>query len=291
MQPFSNRKIALIAVLVMFCAAIGAFVAVLGARSLLAPARIGYPTAESASCNVLGIQVHGTIVESRADIFVSEMQPMSTSDGSTYLATPNYALANEITDALRAAATNDSIEGLIIDIESPGGGVVAGKEIADAVRRLEKPTISVIHEVGASSGYLVAAAAQTVYADADSSIGSIGVTASYLSQVEKNKKDGYAYEQLSVGRYKDMMDPNKPLTDAERLIVMRDLAESHAHFVDLVAQYRSLERQKVDALADGSTMLGRIALENKLIDRIGGLDDAIADLENELGKPVSICWQ
>lgn len=284
-------------VAVALAAAGGAFAATFGAQyirdmhsaSIVNPEQGTFVPAPG--CNVVGVQVHGEIVATRADIPLTDIQPIALSDGSTYLSAPNYAIADEVADTLRLAAADDSIKGLIVDVESPGGGVVSGQEIAAAVRRFGKPSISVIHELGASSGYLVASAASRVYAAADSSVGSIGVTASYLSQVEKDRKDGYAYQQLSIGTYKDMGSPDKPLTDAERGLIMRDLATTREHFVDLVAQYRGLDRAEVDALADGSTMLGASALDNKLIDRIGGYDDALSDLEDQIGEPVSVCWQ
>lgn len=295
-QGISTRMLVGMTLVVALAAGLGAIAGLFVLSQIssgypMSPFEAGGVPTPLTGCNVLGIQVHGMIVESRADIPMSDTQLLSLGDGSTYLAAPNYAVANEITDTLRSAASDASIRGLIVDIESGGGGVVAGQEIAAAIRRFGKPTLSVIHEVGASSGYLVAAAASTAYASSDSNVGSIGVTSSYISQVEKNKKDGYAYEQLSIGRFKDMMSPDKPLTAEEKALVMRDLAATREHFVDLITQYRSLDRANVDALADGSTMLGTAALENKLIDRIGSLDDAIQDLENEIGEPVSICWQ
>jgi signal peptide peptidase SppA len=243
------------------------------------------------SCNVLGIEVHGEIVSSRADIPTTDMQPLQQADGTTQLDTPNYAVADQIEDTLRSAATDDSIKAVLVDVDSPGGGVVSGQEIANAVRKSGKYSVAVIHEIGASAGYLSAAAANKVYAGQDSEVGSIGVTASFLNQYEKDQQDGVVYEQLSSGTYKDTFSPDKPLTADEKALIMRDVNASKEDFVQLVAQYRNIPVPDVEKLADGSTMLGKDAVHAKLIDSIGTTWDALDDVQKHIGAPVSLCWQ
>ena len=74
-------------------------------------------------------------------------------------------------------------------------------------------------------------------------------------------------------------------------MIQRDLDILRKDFVAQIATYRRLPVEKVDALADGSTMLGAQALESGLIDAIGGSKEALAELEQKIGEPVSICWQ
>ncbi|MEN9561014.1 MAG: hypothetical protein RIQ56_287 [Candidatus Parcubacteria bacterium] len=299
MEPSQGnaQRIALpVSIAAAFGACLAVLVTALGVRMIeknnLPPAMgmdFGYQNPPS--CNVMGFQVHGEIVQSRASVPPEMMVPIAQSDGSTFLATPNYSIANELVDSIRLAASDETIKGIIIDIDSPGGGVVSGQELADVVRRSGKPSVAVIHELGASAGYLVASAAETVFAGRNSSIGSIGVTMSYLDQVEKNKKDGYTYQVLSSGRFKDSGSPDKTLTQDEKELFMRDVKLAHEHFVDLVSQYRSLPKEEVAKIADGSTVMGDAALSLRLIDQIGNLSDAIIHLENRLGEPVSICWR
>jgi protease-4 len=212
-------------------------------------------------------------------------------DGTTRLVAPNYTVANEIEDMLRDVSTDDGIKAILVDVDSPGGGVVSGQEIANAIRKSGKFSVSVIHEIGASAGYLAAAAANKVFAGRDSEVGSIGVTASYLNQYEKNQREGIKYEQLSSGTYKDTYSPDKPLTADERSLIMRDINMARDHFVTLVSEYRNIPVEDVDKLADGSTMLGDAALNNKLIDNLGTTWEALDALEAEIGEPVSLCWQ
>jgi len=249
------------------------------------------PYADDSSCNVLGIQIHGEIVASRADIPLSDVQPVTESDGSTQLLAPNYTVADEVEDTLRSASQNDSIKAILVDIDSSGGGVVSGQEIANAIRKSGKYSVAIIHEVGASAGYLSAAAAYKVYAGRDSEIGSIGITASFLNQYQKDQQEGIVYEQLSSGTYKDTFSPDKPLTAEEKTLIMRDVNLSKEDFVKLVSEYRNIPVPAVEKLADGSTMMGDAAVQNKLIDSVGTTWDALDDIQNHIGEPVSLCWQ
>ena len=283
---FSPRTILLLGA-VIIASAIGSAIAALfmqgGASGILSAEN------SSSSCNVLNLQVFGSIVNTRADIPVSDALVLG--DGSGTVLTPNYTVATDVEYGLKTAAENPDIKGLLIDVDSYGGGSEAGQEIANAIRDFGRPSVAVVHGGGVSSGYLVASAADHVFALADSTIGSIGATYSFLNQYEKNKKEGIVYEQLSSGPFKDTFSPDKPLTEDERKIITRDLNILRENFVQRIAEHRHLPAEKVDALADGSTMLGLQALESGLIDEIGGTRAALARLEQAIGEPVSLCWQ
>jgi len=249
------------------------------------------PYSSNSSCNVLGIQIHGEIVASRADIPLSDTQAVTQSDGTTELLAPNYTVADEVEDTLRNASTDDSIKAILVDVDSPGGGVVSGQEIANAIRKSGKYSVSIIHEVGASAGYLSAAAANKVFAGRDSEVGSIGVTASFLNQYQKDQQEGVVYEQLSSGTYKDTFSPDKPLTADEKALIMRDVNLAKDDFVKLVSDYRGIPVADVQKLADGSTVMGDAAVKNKLIDNVGTTWDALDAIQQKIGEPVSLCWQ
>ncbi|MBI5470654.1 S49 family peptidase [Candidatus Kaiserbacteria bacterium] len=249
----------------------------------------GYPEAQA--CNVLGIQIHGQVVGSRSYVPVADMQPLQNPDGSATLIAQNYTIADEADDLLRNASRDESIKAILLDIDSGGGSVVSGDELSASIRKVGKPSVVVVHDVAASTAYLIASAADRIFASQDSAIGSIGETASFITQVEKNKKDGLKYEILSSGPFKDMYSPDKPITDDERKLIMRDIQIGHNNFVELVALYRHQPVEAIEKLADGSTMLGRAALASGLIDEIGGMWEALDYLEKQIGEPVSICWQ
>jgi protease-4 len=151
--------------------------------------------------------------------------------------------------------------------------------------------VAYIRSIGASASYLSISGANKIFASKYSDVGSIGVTASYLSRVGKNNKDGYTYEQLSVGKFKDSGDPNKPLTAEEKALFMRDANIIYDDFIKTVATNRGLPIAKVKSIADGSTVLGQKAKELGLIDEIGGRVEAEKYVEKKIGEKSVICWK
>jgi protease IV len=95
------------------------------------------------------------------------------------------------------------------------------------------------------------------------------------------------YVELNTGKFKDSGSPDKPLTDEERELFERDLNAVNDVFIDIVSTYRKLPREAVVALADGSSMTGARALENKLIDGVGGRLEAKQALAQILNKDIS----
>lgn len=196
---------------------------------------------------------------------------------------PLISTPEQIEAFLVTAEQEDNIDGVLLEINSPGGTPVASERIAERLRASSLPIIGQIGDMGASGGYMVAAATDYLLASAMSDVGSIGVTMSYLEETEKNEEEGLTYVELSTGKFKDAGSPYKPLTEEERALFERDLEIVHDHFVDLVARYRDLPVEQVAALADGSTMTGQRAVENGLIDAIGGREEARLSFSELLG--------
>jgi protease-4 len=225
-------------------------------------------------CNVSGFEIFGEIAtynymeDSEADISFS-------SDIAYYI------------DELK---NDNSIKGIILEVDSYGGSAVAGEEIAEALKRLDKPSVVVIKDAALSAAYLLASGADAIFASNYSDVGSIGITMSYLDYSESNRREGINYISLSTGKYKDSGDPDKPLSLEEKKLFMRDLNIMHDNFVEAVAENRNLEIEKVRAMADGSSMMGEMALENGLIDRIGGFYEAKEYLKEQIGEEVNVCW-
>jgi signal peptide peptidase SppA len=186
-------------------------------------------------------------------------------------------------------AENDNMRAVIIDIDSYGGEVGAGEEMYRAVRSMEKPTVAVIKGIGFSGGYMVACAADRVFATRLSEVGSIGVTGSYLDYSRVLMREGILYQRLVSGEYKDTGSPVKPLTEEERALLMRDIMKMHDIFVEMVAEARGLPIESVRALADGSTMLAEDAHSAGLIDQVGGIEEAKTYLAETYGFRPVLC--
>ncbi|PIR92591.1 signal peptide peptidase SppA [Candidatus Falkowbacteria bacterium CG10_big_fil_rev_8_21_14_0_10_44_15] len=238
------------------------------------------PEDKKDDCNVLGIELHGEI---------TTYIPYSSIDGEGNLLEDQTA-SEDIVYAIRGAEKDENIKALILEVDSYGGYPVAGEEVAIALKNANKPNLALIREGGASAAYLAASGADKIFASKNSDVGSIAVTMSYLDYVQQNQKDGLTYIPLSSGKFKDIGDPNKLLTPEEKELLMRDVNILHQNFVKMVAENRNLDIEKVKKLADGSTILGEMALENGLIDQIGGISEVEEYLQGIIGEDVEVCW-
>ena len=220
---------------------------------------------EQSKCNIAVIPIRGDIISYINANYYDinrDSPPPATADPDT------------VAKTLQTAEANNKIRGILTIIDSYGGDSFAGDLIMKEIKRSELPTASLIRSAGASAGYLIATAGDTIIASPWSDVGSIGVTMSYVQNVEQNKKDGLDYVSLSAGKYKDAGDPNRILTSEERAIAMRDINTLHRLFIKEVSENRKLPVNAVTKLADGSTMLGELALKNKLIDQLGDQETA-----------------
>ena len=242
----------------------------------------GQPSAMNGHCSVAGINLHGELF--------TYLPLGSASAGDQQGPPPNQTSSERILYFIQQANDDDGIKAIVLEVDSPGGAPVAGEEIATALRHSAKPTVGVIREQGTSAAYWAVTGAKHVIASRNSIVGSIGVTQSYVDNVGKNQKDGNHYVQLSVGKYKDAGDPNRPLSAEERQLFVRDLAIVHKNFIEDVAAHRDIPVADVEKIADGSTVLGDEAKRLHLIDEIGGEPEAEAYLQTMLGEKPAICW-
>lgn len=232
------------------------------------------------NCSVFGIGIHGTLMT---------YLPAHSENDPDF----NYDItaSENVIDNIKVANENPKIKAILIDVDSPGGLPVAGEEIAIALKNSTKPTVALIRQTGASASYWAVSSAGRIFASRNSDVGSIGVTGSYLDSTNKNLKDGYQYIPLTTGEFKDTGNPNKPLTQAEKDLIMRDLKIIFKNFIEDVSKNRNIPIEKVESLADGSTVLGLTAKEVGLIDEIGGMPEVEKYLEEKIGEKPYICWQ
>ena len=240
---------------------------------------IGYYADNSSDqqyCPIMAIELHG-------DLTTYAIEDINDTD---------YSSADYITWAIRDADSNDDVSAILLEVDSYGGSGVAGDEIATALKEASKPTAVLVRNSAVSASYWATTGADYIVASVISDTGGIGVTASYLDNTLKNSQEGLTYIDLSSAKFKNMGDPNKPLTIEERALWQRDLEIMHQHFIEQVAINRGLEIENVRNLADGSTILGQMALENGLIDKIGGRKEVIEYLIDKgvIDEDQEFCW-
>jgi protease-4 len=179
---------------------------------------------------------------------------------------------------LKEHADNTSVRAVVVRINSPGGVVAPTQEIAGAVKRLRakgKPVVASLGSVAASGGYYVAAATDRILANPGTLTGSIGVVMQMANVEGLLKKVGVDYVVVKAGRYKDVGNFARTMTPDERAILQKLLDDVHGQFIEAVADGRKLDRATVVGIADGRIYSGQQAFELKLVDELGGLEEAI----------------
>ncbi len=199
--------------------------------------------------------------------------------------TSSEANAEHITQFIEQANNDPSTKGILLDINSPGGTVIASKEIATAVKASEKPVVAVIREVGASGAYWIASASDYIIADELSITGSIGVVGSYLEFSELFEKYGVNYERLVGGEHKDAGSPFKKLTQEEERLLQKKIDLIHEAFIQEVATNRNMSIEDVRTTATGMFYLGSEAKTLGLIDATGTKDDALTKVKELANTP------
>ncbi len=184
------------------------------------------------------------------------------------------ASADLIVTGLRAAFENESTAGVILRINSPGGSPVQSGYISDEMYRLRQkhpdiPLYAVIEDVCASGGYYVAAAADQIYADKASIVGSIGVRMDGFGFVETMDKLGVERRLLTAGENKGFLDPFSPQDPAHVAHVRGILSEVHQQFVNTVLKSRRDKLSDDPAMFSGLVWTGERSLELGLVDAFG----------------------
>ena len=191
------------------------------------------------------------------------------------------SIVARVREELQKAARDKQVKGLILRINTPGGTVTSSDIIYRDIKRfkdeMQVPVVACMMEVATSGGYYVALAADTIVAHPTSVTGSIGVIALKFNAKGLMEKIGIEDETIMAGDKKDLFSPFRPLTEEERVIVQNMLNDFHQRFMNTVAEgRRGLDREQIKKVADGRVFTADQALEEKLIDEIGYLDDVIA---------------
>ncbi len=198
--------------------------------------------------------------------------------------------SKKIIEDMKIFCKEEAIKAIILRIDSPGGGIGPSQEIYREIMktRSKKKIITSMGSVAASGGYYIASATDGIVANPGTITGSIGVIMEYANIMEITKKIGISPVVIKSGKYKDMGSPLRELKDSEKKILQDLVDELHLQFVNDVAKARNIDVQTITKLADGRIYTGEKALDLKLIDRLGNLDDAVrwagelANIEGEL---------
>jgi protease-4 len=216
---------------------------------------------------ILLLDISGVISEEKKSTGLGLMQTTS--------------LVDRLKEELQKAEGDHAIVGAIIRINSPGGSVSATDIIHHELMNYKKERnvriVACLTGVAASGGYYIASAADEIIAHPTSITGSIGVIAMKFTIEKLLSKIGVEEETIKSADKKDLWTPFRPSTPEERLIMQRIIDTFHERFVHVVYEGRrpQLTKQEIERLADGRIFTADQALEAKLVDRVGYLDDAV----------------
>ena len=208
---------------------------------------------------------------------------MEGCSGNIFTGIPRCVKVGDIKEKLKYAESNNEIKAIILDINSPGGGVTASRELMKAVKKTKKPIVARIGEVGTSGAYYVASAADKIVAYKDSITGSIGVIMTLQHYYGLYEKLGINVTVIKAGKSKDIGSPYRPIKDEEKEELKSMVDKIYHDFVSDVAENRNLSYSYVENISDGSIYLGTDAKKLHLIDEIGNMDKAI-EIAKKLGK-------
>ncbi|MFP4331222.1 MAG: signal peptide peptidase SppA [Alkalispirochaetaceae bacterium] len=178
---------------------------------------------------------------------------------------------------IRRLADDKSVRGVIFRVNSPGGSATASEEILASLRRLaeKKPLVVSMAGVAGSGGYWVSLAGERLFAEGTTLTGSIGVITVSLYLQKFLKRLGITSETIRTGEHADLGSGLRQMTKKERQLIQAVVDELYHRFVTTVADARGREAEEIDAVARGRVWSGKEAVEKRLVDEIGGLQDAI----------------
>jgi protease-4 len=193
------------------------------------------------------------------------------------------ATAERINAALQSAFKDKNTQGVVIKINSPGGSPVQAGLVYDEIRRLRAlypstPTYAVIEDICASGGYYIAAAADRIYADKASVVGSIGAIMAGWGFTGTMEKLGVERRVLSAGENKDFLDPFMPLDEGHKKHAQSLLNEVHEQFMDVVRKGRGKRLKESPELFSGLIWTGAKSVELGLTDGLGSLESVARDV-------------
>ena len=212
----------------------------------------------------------------------------------------NEIESSEFVSLLDAAYQNSRLKGVVIEMNSPGGSPVHSGIIYDAIRAKEQnypdiPVLVVVEDMAASGGYYIASAANEIYADKASLVGSIGVISSGFDASNLLEKIGVERRTFTAGRNKAFLDPFAPMTEEAKVKWQAVLDETHQQFINAVKEGRGDRLVITDDVFSGMVFTGSQAIKIGLIDGLASvneiLDSRFPDAEPVVYEPKQDSWK
>ena len=212
-------------------------------------------------------------IDGLVKVIYAEGNIIDGDDGVSGYGNINRTLASE----LIRVAEDDDIDAVVMRVNSPGGSAFVSDVIWDAVEYVKslKPIVISMGDYAASGGYYISCAANYIYAEPGTITGSIGIFGMFPSFAGTAEKIALTYDGVKTNQNADLGNALRPLTDGEKALFQKMVEQGYDTFITRVANGRNLSKAMVDSIGQGRVWTGEQALERKLVDAMGGLDDAI----------------
>lgn len=180
---------------------------------------------------------------------------------------------------LRRFREDDSIEAIVLRINSPGGVAFVAEQLTReiALTAEKKPVIASLGNLAASAGYMLALPAETIFADTMTLTGSIGVFLAFPDLQQLGEDYGITSDRIATGNLAGLGSILQPPNDRERALLEAFTEKTYEDFTEMVREYRQLTTPQINEVAGGRIWSGREALRLGLVDQIGGLEDALRE--------------
>uniref|UniRef100_A0A7C6EFY0 Signal peptide peptidase SppA n=1 Tax=candidate division WOR-3 bacterium TaxID=2052148 RepID=A0A7C6EFY0_UNCW3 len=223
---------------------------------------------------IIGLSSKGAMFVSTGNIGVIEIEGVISSSKRT------------VRD-IKQFTEDPNIQGIIVRVDSPGGGVAASQEIYEELKkcRAQKKVVVSMGALAASGGYYVSLPADLIVANPGTITGSIGVIMQFPIFEELMKKIGINYEVIKSKEHKDIGSPFRKMDEKERKLLQDVVTDVYEQFVQATCEARNLPRDSVLKFADGRIITGSQAKKLGLVDTLGSFEDAVKIIGDMLGIP------
>jgi protease-4 len=209
--------------------------------------------------------------------------PIMTGESSMSLFGGSTVGSDTIVRALQQAKNDKKVKGIVLRVDSPGGSALASDLIWREVINCEKPVVVSMGDIAASGGYYVSMGAKKIFVEPGTLTGSIGVVGGKLALGGLFDKIGVSTETISRGKNATAYSLTEGFTDGQREVIKTLMLDIYKQFTTKAAQGRHMEIDKLESLAAGRLYSGRMAVANGLADKLGTLDDAVAEVKTMAG--------
>jgi protease-4 len=232
-----------------------------------------------------GVEPRGKVSNSKKVAIIYAVGPIMTGSSSSSLFGEDSVGSDTIIAALKQAEEDSKVAAIVLRVDSPGGSALASDLMWREISRIKakKPVVASMGDIAASGGYYISMGCTKIFADEGTLTGSIGVISGKFALKGLYDKVGLSIDVLARGKNSGWMSSDQPFSASEREVMLRMMKDVYGQFTQKASQGRNLELKTLESLAGGKLYTGKMAKEQKLVDEVGTLEDAIADAKRLAG--------